>query len=426
MGNINNHTIIDMENNTAPKTNPGTTMNQESAQATQHRSPVGNLDALNYTLTATDGNARAGIIRTARHAQIETPVFMPVGTQGTVKAMAPWELHQMGFRIILGNTYHLGMRPGPDLIATLGGLHSFMGWQHNILTDSGGFQAFSLAGLVKFREEGVTFRSHLDGSIHLMSPERSMEIQQALGSDIAMAFDHCTALPASRKAVEEAMARTTRWLQRCIAAHNRSDQALFGIVQGGTEPDLRAIHAQELALLDLPGYSIGGLSVGEDTQSMLDTLDATLPHMPTDKPRYLMGVGTPEDIVEGVIRGVDMFDCVLPTRSARTGLLFTSQGDVVIKQARWREDPSPLDPECTCPTCTGFSKAYLRHLFVAKEILGLRLNTIHNLHFYRQLVTDLRRAIIDGTLTAYCSQFHTKRSTIGTRTWSNRNKTTNS
>ena len=346
-----------------------------------------------YELISTDGLARRGRFHTA-HGTVETPIFMPVGTQATVKSLTPEQIKSIGAQIILGNTYHLHLRPGDDLIARLGGLHEFMRWDRPILTDSGGYQAFSLSRLNKITDEGVAFASHLDGSRHLLTPESAIAIQENLGSDIMMCLDECVAYPSSYDYVAASIKRTTAWGQRCLDAR-KSDNALFGIVQGSTYADLRRRSAEELCALPFDGIAIGGLSVGEGHKIMMEMLDATLPYvMPYEaRPRYLMGVGTPLDLVEGVARGIDMFDCVMPTRNARNGMLFTWQGSVSIKQARWREDNTPLDENCTCYTCRNFSKAYLRHLFQAGEILSAVLNTIHNLHFYLELMAQIRHSI---------------------------------
>ena len=339
--------------------------------------------------------ARAGELITP-HGVIETPVFMPVGTQATVKAMTPPELEEIGAQIILGNTYHLYMRPGADIVEEAGGLHKFMQWHHPILTDSGGFQVFSLGALRKISEEGVAFRSHHDGSKQFLSPEKSMEIQMALGSDIAMAFDECTPYPADYEYACRSMRLTTRWAKRCQAVHNREDQALFGIVQGGMYADLRQESAEQLVAMDFPGYAIGGLSVGEPKPLMYEVLEQTVPFLPQNKARYLMGVGTPDCLVEGVARGIDMFDCVFPTRVARNGTAITSQGRVVIRNAAYIEDFTPLDPECDCYTCRNYSRAYLRHLIRCDEIFGLRLMSLHNLHYLIKLMHQIRTAIIEG------------------------------
>jgi queuine tRNA-ribosyltransferase len=343
-------------------------------------------------------------------------MFMPVGTAGTVKSIDPDELKALGYGLCLSNTYHLMLRPGHERVRALGGLHRMMAWGGALLTDSGGFQAFSLSDLSKMSEQGVEFRSHHDGSKHLLTPESAVAIQEALGADIIMAFDHCAALPAERADVEDAVRRTTAWLQRCVDARTRTeDQALFGIVQGGIDPELRRRSVEEVCAFDLPGFAIGGLSVGESVQDMWDTARLTAPLMPADKPRYLMGVGKPDDLIEGVKAGVDMFDCVLPTRAARTGLLFTSRGDLVLKNARWKDDPGPPDPRCDCPCCSRFSLAYLRHLLVSKEILGVRLLTLHNLALYKRLMEGLRAAILDGSLDNFVASFRAGREELGSR-----------
>ncbi len=342
------------------------------------------------------GEARAGRLQTAR-GPIETPVFMPVGTKATVKGMLPEEMRELGAQIVLGNTYHLHLRPGEDVIQRLGGLHKFMNWPYPILTDSGGFQVFSLSQLTKVKEEGVEFRSHLDGGSHFLSPETSMQIQMALGSDIIMAFDECMKYPATREEIKASMDMTYRWLKRSKAAMTRESSLLFGIVQGGLELDLRKESLEQITSVDLPGYAMGGFSVGEPIELMHNLIKDVGPLMPKNKPRYLMGVGTPLDLVLCVDAGMDMFDCVMPTRVARNGTLFTWQGKISIKRAEFREDNSPLDPECSCYTCRNYSKAYLRHLFLSGEILSARLNTIHNLHFYLTLMKRIRSSILEGT-----------------------------
>ncbi|HZK00095.1 MAG TPA: tRNA guanosine(34) transglycosylase Tgt [Tissierellaceae bacterium] len=355
-----------------------------------------------------DTRARLGRIHTP-HGVIETPVFMPVGTRATVKAMTPEEVKSLGAEIILSNTYHLYLRPGHDLIKEAGGLHKFMNWHGPILTDSGGFQVFSLGDLRKITEEGVEFRSHIDGSKHFISPEKSIEIQNALGADIIMAFDECTPYPASYDYVEQSMERTTRWAQRCKDYHKNTDsQALFGIVQGGMYKDLRERSASDLIEMDFPGYAIGGLSVGEPLETMCDLLDFTTPLLPKDKARYNMGVGTPDYLFESVIRGIDMADCVLPTRIARNGTLITSQGRLVIRNAKYKRDFSPLDPECDCYACTNYSRAYVRHLFNVDEILGARLATTHNLYFLVKLMENIRKAIKEDRLLDYKKEFYRK------------------
>lgn len=366
--------------------------------------------AVRYELikTCKQTGARLGRLHTP-HGVIETPIFMPVGTQATVKAMTPEELKDIGSQIILSNTYHLYMRPGHDLIERAGGLHKFMNWDKPILTDSGGFQVFSLGPLRKIKEEGVEFRSHLDGSKHFLSPEKATEIQNALGSDIIMAFDECAPYPADRQYVKNSLERTTRWLERCKAAHKYPErQALLGIVQGGMYKELREQSAREITAIDLPGYAIGGLSVGEPKEMMYEVLDYTVPLLPEDKPRYLMGVGSPDDLLEGVLRGIDMFDCVLPTRIARNGTAMTSQGKVVVRNASYAEDFSSLDPECDCYTCRNYTKAYLRHLIKCNEILGARLLTIHNLHFLLKMMENVREAIREDRLLDYKKDFFEK------------------
>lgn len=366
--------------------------------------------AVKYELikTCKQTGARLGRLHTP-HGVIETPIFMPVGTQATVKAMTPEELKEIGSQIILSNTYHLYMRPGHDLIERAGGLHKFMNWDKPILTDSGGFQVFSLGPLRKIKEEEVEFRSHLDGSKHFLSPEKATEIQNALGSDIIMAFDECAPYPADRQYVKNSLERTTRWLERCKAAHKYPEkQALFGIVQGGMYKELREQSAKEITAIDLPGYAIGGLSVGEPKDMMYEVLDYTVPLLPEDKPRYLMGVGSPDDLLEGVLRGIDMFDCVLPTRIARNGTAMTSQGKVVVRNASYAEDFTSLDPECDCYTCKNYTKAYLRHLIKCNEILGARLLTIHNLHFLLKMMENVREAIKEDRLLDYKKDFFEK------------------
>ena len=348
-----------------------------------------------FTLEARDGRARAGRLETP-HGMALTPVFMPVGTAGAVKAVQHRDLREIGARILLANTYHLMLRPGDALVAGLGGLHGFTGWDGPFLTDSGGYQVFSLAGLRRLDEEGVRFQSHLDGASHLLSPERSMEIQQNLGADIAMAFDECPPGDAPREAVAEATARTTRWAERSRASHTRSDQWLFGIVQGGVHLDLRDESARALMRIGFPGYAVGGLSVGEPKPGRDQVLDHLDPVLPPERPRYLMGVGTPQDLIEGVARGIDMFDCVMPTRNARNGQLFTSRGRLSIRNARYRDDPRPPDPDCRCPTCRSASRAYLRHLHQAGEMTAATLMTIHNLFYYLDMMEKLRQSILLG------------------------------
>lgn len=352
--------------------------------------------------------ARLGKLHTP-HGIIETPIFMPVGTQATVKAMTPEELKDMEAQIILSNTYHLYLRPGHELVEKAGGLHKFMNWDRPILTDSGGFQVFSLGDLRKITEEGVEFRSHLDGSKHFLSPEKAIEIENALGADIIMAFDECAPYPADRKYVKNSLERTTRWAKRCVDAHkNPETQALFGIVQGGMYQDLREQSAAEITALDFPGYAIGGLSVGEPKELMYEVLDYTAPLLPKDKPRYLMGVGSPDDLLEGVLRGIDMFDCVLPTRIARNGTAMTSVGKVVIKNAKYFDDFSPLDENCDCYTCKNYTKAYLRHLYKANEILSSRLMSTHNLHFLIRMMKEARQAIMEDRFLDFKNEFYAK------------------
>ncbi|MDR3231084.1 MAG: tRNA guanosine(34) transglycosylase Tgt [Synergistaceae bacterium] len=354
--------------------------------------------------TCPETGARAGELTTP-HGIVRTPVFMPVGTQATVKAMTVRELEEIEAQIILGNTYHLYLRPGADLIAEAGGLHRFMGWTRPILTDSGGFQVFSLARLNKITDEGVRCRSHIDGSPHTMSPEWAMDVQQKLGGDVAMCFDQCTTWPTTREEAERALERTTLWARRSKNAHSRIDQTLFGIVQGSTFDDLRLRSARELAELDFAGYGIGGLSVGEPHEDMYRILDLLHPVMPPEKPRYLMGVGYPPNIVEGIARGVDMFDCVLPTRNGRNGTLFTSFGRVNIKAQKYERDFSPLDPECDCYLCRNFTRAYLRHLYRCGEILAARLCTWHNLRFTIRLAERAREAILAGEYPRFTERF---------------------
>ena len=366
------------------------------------------MAAVTYELIKKDSRtkARRGRVNTP-HGPIETPVFMPVGPAGTVKAMKPEEVRDMGAQIILGNTYHLYLRPGHEVVKAAGGLHKFMNWERAILTDSGGFQVFSLGAMRKISEEGVEFRSHIDGSKHMLSPEKSMEIQNALGSDIMMAFDECAPYPADRNYVKNSLERTTRWLKRCKEYHkNTEQQSLFGIMQGGMYKDLRKQSAEEIVELDLPGYAIGGLSVGEPKEIMYEVMDDCVDYLPTDKPRYLMGVGSPDCLFEGVERGIDMFDCVLPTRIARHGMAMTSQGRVNIKNAKYERDFTPLDPHCDCYTCRNYSKAYLRHLFKCDEILSSMLMTTHNLHFLVNTMAGIRKAIEEDRFLEYKKEFY--------------------
>jgi queuine tRNA-ribosyltransferase len=348
--------------------------------------------------------ARRGRLHTP-HGVIETPVFMPVGTQASVKTMTSQELKDAHAEIILSNTYHLHLRPGEDLIAEAGGLHKFMNWDRPILTDSGGFQVFSLAELRKVTEEGVEFRSHLDGSKRFLSPEVAVRIQQALGSDIMMQFDECSPYPCDHARAKDALGRTLRWLERCMKEKSRDDQALFGIVQGAFYSDLRIESARQLAKLDLPGYGIGGLSVGEPKPIMYEMLEAIAPYMPENKPRYLMGVGSPDCLVEGVLRGVDMFDCVLATRVARNGTVFTRDGRLVIRNAKYARDFTPIEEDCDCLTCRDYTRGYIRHLFKAGEILPLRLNSIHNIRFLTHLMEDMRSAIEQDAFGDWSEEF---------------------
>jgi len=357
----------------------------------------------------TDTQARRGRIYTQR-GEIDTPTFMPVGTLGTVKAMLPEALEEIGAQIILANTYHLYLRPGHQLIQSLGGLHKFMHWDRPILTDSGGFQVFSLGALRKITEEGAAFQSHIDGSKHLLTPELSMEIQLALGSDIIMAFDECIPHPAERSYIVDSTNLSARWAKRCrnvIPAG--SDSALFGIVQGGMELDLRQQSVDQLQEIGFEGYALGGLSVGEETSLMYDIMEYSLPLLPVNHPRYVMGVGTPENLIEGVARGCDMFDCVMPTRNARNGVLFTNFGKISIKQARYRDDELPLDPDCGCYVCRNYSRAYLRHLYTSREILASVLNTHHNLYYYQQLMAGIRQALEGGCFSDFYKDFYARR-----------------
>ncbi|MGD8926458.1 MAG: tRNA guanosine(34) transglycosylase Tgt [Thioalkalispiraceae bacterium] len=363
---------------------------------------------MKFTLHSTDGQARRGQLEFDRGV-VDTPAFMPVGTYGTVKAMTPEELLESGAQIILGNTFHLMLRPGTRVIQKHGDLHDFMHWQGPILTDSGGFQVWSLGELRKITEQGVTFASPVDGAQVELTPEISMQVQRKLGADIVMIFDECTPYPATETQARESMELSLRWAQRSKTAHGQNPSALFGIVQGGMYPHLRKESLDGLRQIGFDGYAIGGLSVGEPKEEMLKVLDKLTPEMPDDKPRYLMGVGTPEDLVEAVRRGVDMFDCVMPTRNARNGHLFTSEGVVRIRNSQYQDDIAPLDPECDCYTCRNYSRAYLRHLDKAGEILGARLNTIHNLHYYQNLMAGLRAAIQSGNLDTFIRDFYTKR-----------------
>ncbi|KAA0549269.1 tRNA guanosine(34) transglycosylase Tgt [Bacillus sp. BGMRC 2118] len=365
------------------------------------------MAAITYELikTCKQTGARLGRVHTP-HGSFETPVFMPVGTLATVKTMSPEELVQMGANIILSNTYHLWLRPGHEIIREAGGLHKFMNWDRAILTDSGGFQVFSLSDLRKIEEEGVHFRNHLSGEKLFLSPEGAMDIQNALGSDIMMAFDECPPYPAEFDYMKKSVERTSRWAERCLTAHKRpQDQGLFGIVQGGEYEELRKQSANDLVSLDFPGYAIGGLSVGEPKDVMNRVLEFTTPLLPSNKPRYLMGVGSPDSLIDGAIRGVDMFDCVLPTRIARNGTLMTSEGRLVVRNAKYERDFGPLDPNCDCYTCKNYSRAYIRHLIKCNETLGLRLTTYHNLHFLLKLMEQVRQAIREDRLGDFREEF---------------------
>jgi queuine tRNA-ribosyltransferase len=354
-------------------------------------------------------SARLGKITTS-HGDVATPVFMPVGTQAAVKTLSPGDLVELGAEIILSNTYHLFLRPGHELVREFGGIQKFMAWNRPVLTDSGGFQVFSLAELRKITEEGVTFQSHLDGGAkHFITPEYAVEIQEALGADIVMAFDECVPYPATRDYALESLERTLRWAKRCRDAKKDTGQALFGILQGGMHPELRKRSAEALVDIGFDGYALGGLSVGETKPLMYEMIEASAPALPEHAPRYLMGVGTPEDLVEGVDRGIDMFDCVMPTRNARNGTFFTSFGKVVIRNARYERDKQPIDPACGCSTCRNFTRAYLRHLFNAGEVSALRLGTIHNLFFYLELMRNIRRSIGEGRFREFKREFLAKR-----------------
>nr|WP_259544784.1 tRNA guanosine(34) transglycosylase Tgt [Heyndrickxia oleronia] len=365
------------------------------------------MTAIKYELikTCKQTGARLGKIHTP-HGSYDTPMFMPVGTLATVKTMSPEELKQIGSGIILSNTYHLWLRPGHEIVKEAGGLHQFMNWDQAILTDSGGFQVFSLSDFRKIEEEGVYFRNHLNGDKLFLSPEKSMEIQNALGSDIMMAFDECPPFPATHEYMKKSVERTSRWAERCLTAHSRKhDQGLFGIVQGGEYEDLRKISAKDLTSLDFPGYAVGGLSVGEPKDVMNRVLEFTTPLLPTNKPRYLMGVGSPDSLIDGAIRGIDMFDCVLPTRIGRNGTCMTSTGRLVIKNAKYARDYRPLDENCDCYTCKNYSRAYIRHLIKCDETFGIRLTTYHNLHFLIQLMQQVRQAIKEDRLGDFREEF---------------------
>jgi queuine tRNA-ribosyltransferase len=366
------------------------------------------MTVFRFEQVASDGAARLGVIHTPR-GEIRTPAFMPVGTAGTVKAMLPQSVRETGADILLGNTYHLMLRPGAERIARLGGLHKFMDWQHPILTDSGGFQVMSLSGLRKITEEGVRFQSHIDGHAEFLSPERAMEIQRLLGSDIQMVLDECPALPAEKPVIEKSLAMSMRWAKRSKDAFGEQPgRACFGIVQGGTYADLRVRSAEALQEIGFDGYAVGGLAVGEPQAAMFETLDATVPHLPADRPHYLMGVGKPDDIVGAVLRGIDMFDCVLPTRSGRNAQAFTWDGTLNLKNARHAEDPAPIDPACRCPACRQFSRAYLHHTVKAQEIIAAMLLTWHNLVFYQDLMEAMRQAIAQGRLGAFATVFRAR------------------
>jgi len=363
---------------------------------------------MKYELINTDGKARRGRLTFAR-GEVETPAFMPVGTYGTVKGMKTEEVEATGAHIVLGNTFHLMLRPGTDIIEQHGGLHGFMNWNKPILTDSGGFQVFSLGKMRKITEEGVRFSSPVNGEKIMLTPERSMEVQRKLGSDVVMIFDECTPYPATHKESQDSMELSLRWAQRSKDAHGDNTSALFGIVQGGMYEDLREVSINGLKAIEFDGYAIGGLSVGEPKEDMIRILDHTAPLIPENKPRYLMGVGKPEDLVEGVRRGIDMFDCVMPTRNARNGHLFVNTGVVKIRNARNKTDTGPLDPSCDCYTCKNYSRAYLHHLDKCREILGSQLNTLHNLHFYQKVMQGLRDAIEQGKLDAFVEEFYALR-----------------
>jgi queuine tRNA-ribosyltransferase len=367
------------------------------------------LSASHFTVLHQDSfsRARLGSLKTA-HGEIETPIFMPVGTNATVKAMTPEDLLAINARIILSNTYHLYLRPGHRLVEKMGGLHAFMNWQRPILTDSGGFQVFSLGELRKISEEGVRFQSHLDGSYHFLTPELSVRIQEALGADIIMCFDECPAATADYAYVSRSLEMTTRWAQRCKDAHRREGQQLFGIIQGGMHYDLRARSLEDICSIGFDGYALGGLSVGEEKEQMYGVMEACAPLMPRDAPRYIMGIGAPEDLVEAVRHGYDMFDCVMPTRNARNGMLFTSQGRINIKSKIYEEDGGPLDPECGCHVCRNYSRAYLRHLYRAGEILSSNLNTYHNLYYFLDLMQRMRKSIRNNSFNEFCKSFYSK------------------
>lgn len=378
-----------------------------SSGTPQQKEGDNNLTAIRYELikTCKQTGARLGRVHTP-HGSFDTPAFMPVGTLATVKTMSPEDLKEMGAGIILSNTYHLWLRPGQEIIKEAGGLHKFMNWDRAILTDSGGFQVFSLSEFRKIEEEGVHFRNHMSGEKLFLSPEKAMEIQNALGSDIMMAFDECPPFPATFEYMQKSVERTSRWAERCLKAHERTDdQGLFGIVQGGEYEELRKQSARDLTSLDFPGYAIGGLSVGEPKDIMNRMLEFTTPLLPSNKPRYLMGVGSPDSLIDGSIRGIDMFDCVLPTRIARNGTLMTSEGRLVVKNAKFAKDFGPLDPECDCYTCRNYSRAYIRHLIKCDETFGIRLTSYHNLYFLLRLMEKVRQAIMEDRLGDFREEF---------------------
>lgn len=375
-------------------------------EETSGRRTGGNFLAISFTVEYKSTTTRGRIGKlTTPHGEIDTPVFMPVGTQASVKTMAPWELESVGAQIILANTYHLYLRPGHDLVKAAGGLHNFMAWPHSILTDSGGFQVFSLNSLREITEEGVWFKSHLDGSRHFLSPEKSMKIQMALGSDIVMAFDECAPYPADYDYTRKSMEMTTRWAKRCKESMTNPKQTLFGIVQGGMYEDLRIASAEAIVDIGFEGYAVGGLSVGEPKELMYELLEVTVPHLPEDRPRYLMGVGSPDCLLEGVERGIDMFDCVLPTRLGRHGTVFTKDGPLTIRNEAYARDFRPIEEDCDCPACRYFTRGYIRHLIKANEILGLRLTTIHNVRFLTRLMEDIRVALREERLPQFRREF---------------------
>ncbi|MCB1670091.1 MAG: tRNA guanosine(34) transglycosylase Tgt [Gammaproteobacteria bacterium] len=367
---------------------------------------------MEFSVNSTDGEARTGVLSFPR-GQVRTPAFMPVGTYGSVKGLTPGQVADTGAEILLGNTFHLMLRPGTAIIQAHGDLHDFIGWQKPILTDSGGFQVFSLGSMRKISEEGVSFKSPIDGSPVFLGPESAIEVQQRLGSDIIMIFDECTPYPVDRNTAASSMQLSLRWAERCKRAHGEHPSALFGIIQGGMFEDLRRESLERLTALDFDGYAIGGLSVGEPKELMAEVITSIAPAMPESRPRYLMGVGTPQDIIAAVSRGVDMFDCVMPTRNARNGYLFTSGGILKLRNSRYRDDTGPLDPECNCYTCRNFSRAYLHHLDKCKEMLGAQLNTLHNLRFYQNLMQNLRQAIEQGRLSAFAREFEGTQQQLG-------------